>query len=55
MLGAGSIMVYRVPVRAILVLMVLSFNGSGSTSTWGGFSTQWYHELFVSQMICWTR
>lgn len=48
-LGAGSIVVYAFLYAPILVLMVLSFNGSGSTSTWGGFSTQWYHELFDSQ------
>ena len=48
-LGAGSIVVYAFLYAPILVLMVLSFNGSGSTSTWGGFSTQWYQELLDSQ------
>ncbi len=47
----GSILVYAFLYAPILVLIVLSFNGSGSTSTWGGFSTQWYRELLDSQEL----
>lgn len=48
-LGAGTILVYAFLYAPILVLIVLSFNASGSTSTWGGLSTQWYRELLDSQ------
>jgi spermidine/putrescine transport system permease protein len=48
-LGAGTILVYAFLYAPILVVMVLSFNASGSTSTWGGLSTQWYRELLDSQ------
>jgi spermidine/putrescine transport system permease protein len=48
-LRVGTILVYAFLYAPILVLMVLSFNAPGSTSTWGGLSTQWYRELLDSQ------
>jgi spermidine/putrescine transport system permease protein len=48
-LRIGTILVYAFLYAPILVLMVLSFNATGSTSTWGGLSTQWYRELLDSQ------
>ena len=35
----------------IAVMMVLSFNSSKSRSQWGGFTTQWYKEMFESPVI----
>lgn len=35
----------------IVVMMVLSFNSSKSRSQWGGFTTQWYQEMFESSVI----
>ncbi len=35
----------------IATLMVLSFNGSRSRNQWGGFSLQWYAEMFESSAI----
>ena len=35
----------------IVVMMVLSFNSSKSRSQWGGFTTQWYREMFESPVI----
>ncbi len=35
----------------IATLMVLSFNGSRSRNQWGGFSLQWYAEMFDSASI----
>lgn len=35
----------------IAVMMVLSFNSSKSRSQWGGFTTQWYREMFESPVI----
>lgn len=35
----------------IAVLIVLSFNSSKSRVFWGGFTLQWYRELFKSSMI----
>ena len=35
----------------ILVLIVLSFNNSKSRVIWGGFTFNWYRELFSSSMI----
>lgn len=35
----------------ILTLMVLSFNHSKSRARWGGFTTQWYTELFQNEEI----
>ncbi len=35
----------------IAVMMVLSFNSSKSRSQWGGFTTQWYFEMFQSPVI----
>ena len=32
----------------ILVMMVLSFNSSKSRSQWGGFTLQWYKQMFES-------
>ena len=35
----------------IFVLIVFSFNSSNSRSTWGGFTMDWYRELFHNEMI----
>lgn len=35
----------------ILVLVVLSFNASKSRSKWGGFTLDWYRELFSNEEI----
>lgn len=35
----------------IVVMMVLSFNSSKSRAQWGGFTTQWYQEMFESTVI----
>lgn len=35
----------------IAVLIVLSFNKSKSRAKWGGFTFQWYKELFANQQI----
>jgi len=35
----------------ILVMMVLSFNSSKSRSHWGGFTLQWYKQMFESASI----
>lgn len=35
----------------ILTLIVLSFNASKSRAKWGGFTTQWYSEMFSSSTI----
>ncbi len=35
----------------IAVMMVLSFNSSKSRAQWGGFTTQWYKEMFESPVI----
>ncbi|EHI55366.1 hypothetical protein HMPREF9333_01502 [Johnsonella ignava ATCC 51276] len=35
----------------ILVMVVLSFNSSKSRTRWGGFTWQWYTQLFSSSMI----
>lgn len=35
----------------IFVLIVFSFNSSNSRSTWGGFTLDWYRELFHNEMI----
>lgn len=35
----------------IVVMMVLSFNSSKSRSQWGGFTFQWYQEMFQSATI----
>ena len=34
----------------IVILMVLSFNSSKSRGHWGGFSLQWYGEMFADAM-----
>jgi len=44
-LGAVAILVYVFLYVPIVVLVVLSFNGSGQSTTWGGFSTRWYGEM----------
>ena len=49
LLGAGSLLVYGFLYLPIVVLVVLSFNRSGSPTFWGGFSTEWYGELLRSQ------
>ncbi|MDR2587837.1 MAG: ABC transporter permease, partial [Spirochaetales bacterium] len=35
----------------IAVLVVFSFNSARSTSTWGGFSLNWYRALFQDRQI----
>lgn len=35
----------------ILVMIVLSFNGSRSRVVWGGFTTEWYGRLFSNVQI----
>jgi spermidine/putrescine transport system permease protein len=35
----------------IVLLIVLSFNGSGLATSWGGFSLKWYHVLFSDKDI----
>lgn len=35
----------------IVVLIVLSFNKSKSRAKWGGFTLEWYKELFANQQI----
>lgn len=35
----------------IAVMMVLSFNSSKSRSQWGGFTLQWYRQMFESSAI----
>ena len=35
----------------IAVLIVFSFNASRSTSSWGGFSLNWYKALFEDRQI----
>lgn len=35
----------------IVVMMVLSFNSSKSRSQWGGFTLQWYQQMFESTAI----
>lgn len=35
----------------ILILIILSFNGSKSRSKWGGFTFKWYFELFQNEAI----
>jgi spermidine/putrescine transport system permease protein len=47
-LGASAILVYGFLYLPILVLVVVSFNASEATSTWGGFSTRWYGEVLKS-------
>jgi spermidine/putrescine transport system permease protein len=44
-LGAVAIVVYLFLYAPIAVLVLMSFNGSGQSTTWGGFSTKWYGEL----------
>ncbi len=48
LLGAASVLVFAFLYLPILVLIVLSFNASGSPTFWGGFSTEWYGELLDS-------
>ena len=35
----------------ILTMMVLSFNKSKSRTQWGGFTLQWYTQMFASRNI----
>ena len=35
----------------ILTLITLSFNKSGLPTSWGGFSINWYYELFENKKI----
>lgn len=35
----------------ILLMMILSFNGSRLVSVWGGFSTKWYGELLSNDQL----
>jgi spermidine/putrescine transport system permease protein len=48
-LGAAAILVYAFLYTPILVLVVLSFNESGGTGSWGGFTTRWYGRLLESR------
>ena len=44
-------LVYLFLFVPIAVLVVLSFNASGLPTSWGGFSTQWYGQLFRNDEI----
>lgn len=44
-LRAHLVVAYAFLYVPILVLVGLSFNGSGLPTAWGGFSTKWYGEL----------
>ena len=35
----------------ICVLILLSFNKSGMPTSWGGFSIDWYYQLFENDKI----
>ena len=35
----------------IIILIILSFNGSKSRAKWGGFTLKWYKALFQNQSI----
>ncbi|KPQ09159.1 MAG: ABC-type putrescine uptake system permease component PotI [Saliniramus fredricksonii] len=35
----------------ILLLVIYSFNESRLVTVWGGFSTQWYGELFRNEPL----
>tara|TARA_Y100000768_G_C23938207_1_gene663675 strand:+ start:320 stop:1090 length:771 start_codon:yes stop_codon:yes gene_type:complete len=35
----------------ICVLILLSFNKSGMPTSWGGFSTEWYYQLFANEKV----
>lgn len=35
----------------IIILILLSFNGSKSRAKWGGFTLRWYRELFKNESI----
>ncbi len=48
-LGAGAGLVFVFLYTPIVVLVVLSFNQSGGTGSWGGFTTRWYGALLESQ------
>ena len=45
------ILVFAFLYAPILVLVAFSFNASQSSSVWGGFSLQWYAELFQDRYV----
>lgn len=45
------ILVFAFLYAPILVLVDFSFNASQSSSVWGGFSLQWYAELFQDRYV----
>ena len=45
------ILVFVFLYAPILVLVAFSFNASQSSSVWGGFSLQWYAELFQDRYV----
>jgi spermidine/putrescine transport system permease protein len=47
-LGAVTGIVYLFLYAPIVVLVLLSFNGSGQSTTFGGFSLKWYGEMFAA-------
>ncbi|MGH2635805.1 MAG: ABC transporter permease [Actinomycetota bacterium] len=49
LLGASTVLVYTFLYAPILVVVVLSFNRSGASTTWDGLSTHWYTELLRSR------
>lgn len=45
------ILVFTFLYAPILVLVAFSFNASQSSAVWGGFSLQWYAELFQDRYV----
>lgn len=45
------ILVFAFLYAPILVLVAFSFNASQSSAVWGGFSLQWYAELFQDRYV----
>ena len=45
------ILVFIFLYAPILVLVAFSFNASQSSAVWGGFSLQWYAELFQDRYV----
>lgn len=48
-LGTVTIAVYLFLYLPIAVLILLSFNETGQSTTWGGFSTKWYSEMLAAE------
>ncbi|MCK5314748.1 MAG: hypothetical protein KAJ53_06475, partial [Anaerolineales bacterium] len=44
-------LVYVFLYGPILMLIVLSFNGSGMPTAWGGFTLEWYAELARNEAL----